>query len=124
MGRRFARLLIVFKEITQTVLCGEAVKLTGLGPFEVRKRADRLGPTPKPESPFSSRAAEWLSFVRPGIFGERGWTGINRSDSVRLKSMTFREMCQENKKGPYCDAIPALCLTSGWGIYFKLTDIV
>ncbi len=33
----------VIGEITQTLLDGEPVKLTGFGTFKVRKRADRLG---------------------------------------------------------------------------------
>jgi integration host factor subunit alpha len=37
----------VIQEITQTILGGEAVKLTGFGTFEVRKRADRVGRNPK-----------------------------------------------------------------------------
>ncbi len=37
----------VTREITQTILGGEPVKLTGFGTFEVRKRADRLGRNPK-----------------------------------------------------------------------------
>ena len=37
----------VIGEIPQSLLSGEAVKLTGLGTFEVRKRADRLGLNPK-----------------------------------------------------------------------------
>ncbi len=41
----------VIQEITQTVLGGEAVKLTGFGTFEVRKRADRLGRNPETGEP-------------------------------------------------------------------------
>ena len=41
----------VTREITQTILGGEPVKLTGFGTFEVRKRADRLGRNPKTGEP-------------------------------------------------------------------------
>lgn len=37
----------VIEEITQTILGGESVKLTGFGTFDVRKRADRVGRNPK-----------------------------------------------------------------------------
>ena len=37
----------VIAEISQTLLTGESVKLTGFGTFELRKRADRLGRNPK-----------------------------------------------------------------------------
>ncbi|MGC8501190.1 MAG: HU family DNA-binding protein [Leptospirillia bacterium] len=41
----------VIEEITNAVLTGESVKLTGFGTFEVRKREDRLGRNPKTGEP-------------------------------------------------------------------------
>lgn len=41
----------VIEEITNAVLAGESVKLTGFGTFEVRKREDRLGRNPKTGEP-------------------------------------------------------------------------
>ena len=41
----------VIEEMTQTVLEGKTVKLTGFGTFEVRKRADRVGRNPKTNEP-------------------------------------------------------------------------
>ncbi len=38
-------------EISQTVLDGKTVKLTGFGTFELRKRADRLGRNPQTGEP-------------------------------------------------------------------------
>ena len=88
----------VTQEITRTVLEGKVVKLTGFGTFELRKRAERLGATPRPASLFSSRAIAWWSFPRPGSSGKRGRTRTIRSKSVRLESRTLEGACQTMRK--------------------------
>ncbi|MCL5284584.1 MAG: integration host factor subunit alpha [Nitrospirae bacterium] len=46
-----AALDFLVQEITETLLSGESVKLSGFGTFEVRRRADRMGRNPKTGDP-------------------------------------------------------------------------
>ncbi len=52
----------VIEEITQTVLDGKVVKLTGFGTFELRKRADRLGRNPKTGEPLFIKSHRMVVF--------------------------------------------------------------
>ncbi len=52
----------VIEEISNSVLAGESVKLTGFGTFEVRKREDRLGRNPKTGEPLLIKSHKVVVF--------------------------------------------------------------
>ena len=62
----------VIEEITQTVLDGKVVKLTGFGTFELRKRADRLGRNPKTGDPLLIKSHRVVVFRPTRHFWEEG----------------------------------------------------
>ena len=62
----------VIGEITQTVLDGKAVKLTGFGTFELQKRADRLGRNRKIGEPLLIKSHRVVVFRPTRHFWEEG----------------------------------------------------
>ena len=62
----------VIGEITQTVLDGKVVKLTGFGTFELRKRAERLGRNPKTGEPLLIKSHRVVVFRPTRHFWEEG----------------------------------------------------
>lgn len=70
----------VIQEITQTVLGGEAVKLTGFGTFEVRKRADRVGRNPKTGESLLIKSHRVVFFRPTRHFSEE--RGANKKNPV------------------------------------------
>ena len=62
----------VTQEITQTVLDGKVVKLTGFGTFEIRKRAERLGRNPKTGEPLLIKSHRVVVFPPTRHFWEEG----------------------------------------------------
>ena len=62
----------VIEEITQTVLDGKVVKLTGFGTFELQKRADRLGRNRKIGEPLLIKSHRVVVFRPTRHFWEEG----------------------------------------------------
>ena len=62
----------MIEEITQTVLDGKVVKLTGFGTFELRKRADRLGRNRKIGEPLLIKSHRVVVFRPTRHFWEEG----------------------------------------------------
>ena len=76
----------VIEEITQTVLSGESVKLTGFGTFEVRKREDRLGRNPKTGEPLLIKSHRVVVF-RPTrhFWGEEDQAAVKKKSAPAKK---------------------------------------
>ena len=64
----------VIEEITQSLLEGKSVKLTGFGTFEIRKRAERLGRNPKTGEPLLIKSHRVVVFRPTRKFWEEGTT--------------------------------------------------
>ena len=62
----------VIEEITQSLLEGKSVKLTGFGTFELRKRAERLGRNPKTGEPLLIKSHRVVVFRPTRKFWEEG----------------------------------------------------
>lgn len=62
----------VIEEMTQSLLSGEDVKLTGFGAFKIRNRAARMGRNPHTHEPLLIKGHKVVVFLPIRNFWEKG----------------------------------------------------
>jgi len=84
-----AALDFLVQEVTETLLSGESVTLSGFGTFDVRRRADCVGLNPKTGAPCPSRATGSWSFARCADSWRRGRSALPARSQFADKHSLF-----------------------------------